>query len=232
MMRLIDKAYFTLEEIEEAWKLPGRDLAYLAENGLLRLSVRLFGVHLELGTYEEEGQGEWCRIPHERVEFTGLQDLLERDVFCLFRDGKARITRFHAPQLEFRDLIAPTDEITIRRDDVVIRKEERDRLEAKHGLARGQSTTSSSPAFEVINDYREIRLPGLTLNLGWVQSRIVKLLHQRATSGNPWLDGKTILFEAGSASSRMIDVFKSQSHWRRLIESDRRGRYRPRQPSR
>ena len=37
-MSLIDKAYFTLEEIEERWQLPHRDVVYLAENGLLKLS--------------------------------------------------------------------------------------------------------------------------------------------------------------------------------------------------
>jgi hypothetical protein len=48
-MSLIDKAYFTLEELEERWQLPHRDLVYLAENGLLRMSVRLFGVEIECG---------------------------------------------------------------------------------------------------------------------------------------------------------------------------------------
>jgi hypothetical protein len=52
------------------------------------------------------------------------------------------------------------------------------------------------------------------------------LLDEAATSSNPWREGKLILGEAGSASTRMADVFKSQPHWRRLIDSDGRGRYR------
>jgi hypothetical protein len=46
------------------------------------------------------------------------------------------------------------------------------------------------------------------------------------------LTGKLILGEAGSSSTRMSDVFKSQPHWRRLIDSDGRGRYRLRVPQR
>ena len=58
-MSLIDKAHFTLEEIEERWQLPHRDVVYLAENGLLKLSVRLFHVRLEWGEFEELGNGGW-----------------------------------------------------------------------------------------------------------------------------------------------------------------------------
>ena len=36
-MTPIEKEYFALEELEERWQLPRRDLAYLAENGLLKV---------------------------------------------------------------------------------------------------------------------------------------------------------------------------------------------------
>ena len=49
----IEKAYFTLPEILDRWSISEADLIYLAENDKLRLSVRVFGVPLELGDYEE-----------------------------------------------------------------------------------------------------------------------------------------------------------------------------------
>jgi hypothetical protein len=67
---------------------------------------------------------------------------------------------------------------------------------------------------------------------GPVLARVVKRLHDAAISAIPWCEGKLILGEAGSSSTRMADVFKSQPHWRRLIESDGRGRYRLRVPQR
>lgn len=181
-MGLVDKNYYTLEEIEERWMMPRRDLVYLAENGLLRLSIRLFGVRLELGVYEQDANGEYFRVPHEHCTFTGLQDLLERDVFRLFRDGEVQVTRFHAPEPEYRDLIG--DSVTVRFDDLLIRRQERDRVEARHGLVR--AGPPAPLAFQELNDFREVRLAGLIFTLGTLQSRIVKRLHQAAISANPW----------------------------------------------
>lgn len=222
-MSLIDKAYFTLEEIEERWQLPHRDLAYLGENGLLRLSVRVFGVHMESGFFEESADGEWFRVAQDRCRFTGLQDLIERDVFRLFREGQAEVGCFHAPEREYRDLLEPTETVWIRPLDLLVRCEERDRVESQHLIVR---KGSSPPSLRQSNDYRQVHSAGLLFNLGPVQARVVKLLHEAATSSNPWREGKSILGEAGSASTRMADVFKSQPHWRRLIDSDGRGRYR------
>jgi len=49
----IEKDYYILEEIEERWGLPRHDIAYLAENGLLKVSVRLYGIHIEYGSIEQ-----------------------------------------------------------------------------------------------------------------------------------------------------------------------------------
>jgi hypothetical protein len=223
-MGIIDKAYFMLEEIEERWQLPHRDVVYLAENGLLKLSVRLFNVRLESGDFEDFGNGRWNRIPTDQRWFSGLQDLRAHDAFRLFRDGQARIDQFAAPAAEYCELLEPTESLTLRIADVVVRREERDRVERQHGLAR--AGTPRGPVFQQVNDYSEVRLSGLVFHLGQVQSRVVKQLHRAALTGEPWCIGKVLLTSAGSACTRLADLFKSQRHWRQLIESDRRGRYR------
>jgi hypothetical protein len=223
-MSLIDKAYFTLEELEERWQLPHRDLVYLAENGQLRLSVRLFGVALEFGVYEDVSESERFTVPYERLRFTGFQDLLECDVFQVFRQGQVEVTHFKTPDKEYCLLIEPTSTVSVCRDDLLVRREERDRVEAQRDLV--QKGLIAPPPMQQSNDYRELRTAGLSFHLGPVQARVVKRLHEAAASSNPWCDGKLVLGEAGSASTRMADVFKSQPHWRRLIDSDGRGRYR------
>ena len=65
----IEKEYFSLEEIESQWGIPHRDLVYLAENGLLKVSVRLYGIQVENGSIEETEDGEWFSIPEERIWF-------------------------------------------------------------------------------------------------------------------------------------------------------------------
>jgi hypothetical protein len=227
-MSLIDKAYFTLEEIEERWQLPHRDVAYLAENRLLKLSVRLFNVRLEWGEFEDFGNGHWNRIPTDQRWFSGLQDLREHDAFQLFRDGEARIDQFAMPEPGYCHLLEPTDSLLIRATDVVVQRQERDRVEQEHGLA-GATRPAVASIFRQTNDYGEVHVAGRVFNLGHVQSRVVKQLHRATITGDPWCHGKALLAAAGSSSTRLADLFKSQRDWRQLIESDRRGndRLRP-----
>ena len=51
--------------------------------------------------------GSRCRT--ERRRFTGFQDLQERDVFRLFRQGQVDVVQFHAPENEYCHLIEPTE---------------------------------------------------------------------------------------------------------------------------
>ena len=80
--------------------------------------------------------------------------------------------------------------------------------------------------FRQANDYGEVHVAGRVFNLGPVQSRVVKQLHRAAITRDPWCNGKALLAAAGSSSTRLADLFKSQRDWRQLIESDRRGNYR------
>lgn len=76
------------------------------------------------------------------------------------------------------------------------------------------------------NHYQNITLHGEHFTLGLIQAKVVQLLHQAHITGSPWVHGKTLLYDAGSTCQRVRDIFKSQSHWRRLIESDQKGYYR------
>ena len=98
----IEKDYYALEEVEERWGIPRRDLAYLAENGLLKVSVRLYGVRIERGSHEETDDGRWFSIPEEQTWFQGLQDLSPHDVY----NPSARQTINAPPPMEWRDLPA------------------------------------------------------------------------------------------------------------------------------
>lgn len=223
-MATIEKDYFALEELEERWEVPQRDLVYLAENGLLKVSVRLYGAHLEHGSYEEIDEGQWCTIPHDQSRFHGLQDLRTHDAYRLFHEGTLRIDRFDAPKDRYCVVLQPEDGLLIRREELVVRREERDRAEAKHGL--GGARRTSEIIFEHRHGFSEITLGEQTFMLGQIQARVVRILHDAAMCGFPWQHGKAVLAEAGSSCTRLSDLFKTQPEWRKLIQSDRRGRYR------
>lgn len=220
----IEKDYYALEEVEERWGIPRRDLAYLAENGLLKVSIRLYGVRIERGSYEETDDGQWFSIPEEQTWFQGLQDLRPHDVYKLFHEGEIEVQHFDAPDAEYCHVLHPDEGIVVRREELVVRREERDRAEAKHGLGGTPRTTEI--VFSQHNDFSEVTLGDRTYTLGPIQAQVVRILYEAATTASPWRHGKLVLAEAGSSCTRMADLFKTQPDWRMLIQSDRRGKYR------
>ena len=201
-----------------------RDLAYLAENGLLKVSVRLYGALLEQGSYEVEDDRQWFTIPEDRSPFHGLQDLRTHDVYRLFHEGSIRVSHFDAPKDSYCVVLKPEDGILVHKEELVVRREERHRAEARHGL--GGRRRTSETVFQQRHEFSEIILGERTFLLGPIQARVVRILHDAASSELPWRHGKMVLAEAGSSCTRMSDLFKTQPEWRKLIQSDRRGRYR------
>jgi len=220
----IEKEYFTLDEVVSCWDMPHRDLVYLAENGLLKVSVRLYGIHIERGSYEEMGNGQCCNIPEERVSFQGLQDLLSRDVYRLFHEGQIKVDQFDAPDDQYCHVLSPEEGIVIKKEELVVSRLERDRAEAKHGL--GGVSRRTDTVFEQKNDFTDVSLGERSYTLGPIQAKVVGILYDAATTGSPWRHGQQVLAEAGSRCTRISDLFKTQSDWRKLIQSDKRGKYR------
>lgn len=223
-MSLIDKTYYTLDEIQARWDVPRRDLVYLAENGLLALSVRVYGVQLEHGIQEHEDDGRAFSLPEERLWFHGLQDLLPRDVYLLFQNGEGTVHWFAAPPQRYCHVLEPGDGVLVRPEALVVRREERDRLEREQGL--GPTGRSKQPVFFQSQDFREVVLGDETFHLGVKQAQVVRLLYEAASREMPWCTGQQLLESVQSSCSRLSDLFKTQPEWRCLIRSDGRGRYR------
>ena len=225
----IEKRYFTLRETAARWGVTTDDLAYMAENGELRVSTRLEGARLERGTLEV-ANGQSFRIPYRQDWFSGILDLRRSDAFRVFRDGRARIVHFGADQPEYATVVEPTSSVDVRPEHLVIRRCERDRVEAFHGEAG--ASVADGIGFQHSEDFREVRCGELRLSLGQVQANVVRVLHESSRIDDGWRHGKAVLAAAGSTSNRMSDVFKSQPRWRELIESDRYRKYRLRISSR
>lgn len=221
----IEKIYYTLPEILSRWSISEDDLVYLAENDELRLSVRVFGVPVEFGDYEEVAVGERHRLPWEQTRYSGLLDLHAYDVFQLFRCGEIHLREFRTSRADYATLMGEAEPVLVIIDHLLLRREERDRFEVETGFSR-RGRGAEDQTFIASGDYQEIRCNGHRFKLGPIQAEVVRALHDAAQAGQPWQNGKAILSQAGSKSLRMADVFKSQTNWRQLIRSDRRGGYR------
>ncbi len=221
----IEKLYFTLPEILDRWSITEDDLVYLAENDKLRLSVRVFGVPIEFGDFEETPEGEHFPVPWEQTSYNGLLDLHARDVFQLFRCGEIHVSAFRTDRAGYAALQDGAVPVLVLIGDLLLRREERDRFEIQSGFS-GLSEAGEENTFIASADYQEVRCNGYRFKLGPIQAEVVRALHAAAQAGQPWQNGKAILSMAGSKSLRMADVFKSKKNWRQLIRSDRKGGYR------
>ena len=144
-MGLPEKDYFTLEEIESRWGIPHRDMMYLAENAIIQLSTRIYGICLEKGEYDDSEPERISMIRTDRSWFSGLVDLRPEDVYRLFRKGTVTVTYFAAPMGHYSRVAENGGGVKIRTSDLVIRREERNRIEAKHGMGRAPAAEAAPP---------------------------------------------------------------------------------------
>jgi hypothetical protein len=222
-MPLPEKEYFTLKEIERRWGTERADTIYYAENGLLAVAVPATGLRIEIGQVVAVAGGEALGVQAERLRATGPLRLRERDAATALRRGSAEITEFWAEEPDYCTLAPAEKPLVVAGQDLVVGRDERDRFEHTHRLGpqRKMLITGPSPA-----DYRFVSAGGRIFQLGAMQAEAVRILHNAAVAGTPWVHGKDVLRKVGANSMRMIDLFKTQRHWRDLIASDGRGHYR------
>ena len=218
-MTRIRKSYFTLEELASGWGLPEADLRYVAENGLLKLSVRVVGVFMELGIWEETGRrGVRMSIPREHRYYDGLVDLYKRDVFTLFRDGIVEARHFLQGD-GYASLLRDEDVVSVRPRDLLVRDDERQRFEAEVLPTLRVETTDFGDFSDFWHDGRRYRFTP-------TQAKVLRFLHEAALRGSPWQSGKAVLAAVGSQSLKLGDLFKRRPEWRDLVEADGCGLYR------
>ena len=73
---------------------------------------------------------------------------------------------------------------------------------------------------------------GQEYRFGEIQAKVIKRLWQAREELCPWMYGKRILADIGSASYRLKSVFNHNKYWRRIIMSDGHGKYRLKIPLR
>ena len=224
-MSLIEKEYFTLAEVIESLGMPWTDVIYLAENGHLRLSVLVFQLPVDCGFCEQISDDDWDHFPCEDPShLTGLVDLGDRDAHMILKNGSAAVEHFKAKPKEYCSIAERARPQTFKKEDLLLRRSERLRLES---LIKTKRPPSDDEPFAHTPDYREVRLNGHAISLGAIQAAVVKQLHTAYLAGDPWKNGKQLLQVAGSVSNRINDIFKSKKgDAQKLIQSNGRGLYR------
>jgi len=76
------------------------------------------------------------------------------------------------------------------------------------------------------NNFAKVFIHGRLYHFGIIQAKVIEQLYAASLTNSPWVCGKELLYQAGSKSIALRELFKSQTNWQQLIESDRKGSYR------
>ena len=227
-MPLPQKRWFRVAEVAERWHVTPGDIEDYALDELLELSVLVDRLPAEEGTMEPHDQAGYLPVLQDLPLLNGPQPLLRSSLLAAFRTGQAEVHAFRSRLCGgYLRLLRDVPPVPVRREDLIVTREERDRFEAEHGLAiTPEPALPREPVLSQEGDFHVLHVRGETWRLGPIQASVIRGLYEAWLDGNPWVPGKTLLARAGASSMRMRDLFKAHPGWRILVVSDGRGHYR------
>lgn len=213
-MPLPSREYLSLEMVSKRWGTEISDVEYSLFHD--NLPACCWFDNRKIDYYELKGAS-----PYEEW-FCGYAGLYAHDCRRIFRPGDIYVNRFyvldggeayfHIAQDQKAALIHP-DQVMIRLCDCKV-------FEKYFDLIATECVSL------VIQDTYTFYYNGNLLSFGVVQQEVVRLLIEAQRRGMPWVHGKILLQKAGAQAPRLRDLFKGNTIWRDLIQSDKHGHYR------
>lgn len=236
MLRLPERVFYTREELQNIWELSESDITQYLMHGSLIAHIWL----PMMSVYEvsEELDGARILLVRDLKHWEGYTPLYAHQCRTLFKTGKVYLREFMCGDSN-KKLILPDSvgSVRVTIQDLVIMNEERKRFETEHnflsvsncsvkimGRVMGAPRPERYSYFE--QGFRKVHHNGTDFRFDEMQAAVMQRLYDAAMEGDPWQNGKQLLEQAGSLSFTMQNIFKSNPHWRKLIESDKRGSYR------
>ena len=225
------KKYERLRNLQKLWQVSHDDIYYAAENGILKTAIWLPLRYVERRVIADR------KFIYETCEhLEGFVGVRPEDTRKIFSHGRAKLRIFNSFAKEGHILRLayepPQPSISVRIDDLVVLEEHKLQFEETYDITEAdvpkqkQKEKCQLESFRASEDYRHILFKGKEYHMGEFQGKIIEMLHDAAMSRNPWVHGKTLIYESGSSASRMRDIFKSKPEWKKLITSNERGLYR------
>lgn len=224
-MPLPQKRWFRIADISKRWAISSSDIEDYALDEMLQLAVFVVDLPAEMGSWEGCRVGEGPALQDLPI-LNGPQPLLRGNLLEIFRDGQAEVRAFRAAQPNtYLHVRSDVPGMVVRRDDLIVTREERDRFEREHETA---SAPEAPPVAGISynDDFTKIRVDGEWHSFGPKQAAVLRLLKLACDADDPWRDGKRLLGDVGSTTSRLVDLFKRRPVWRQLVQADGKGRYR------
>jgi hypothetical protein len=142
------KLFYDLNDVAVRLELSFVDIGVLLAERQIRLCTPVAGLPVEVGIWENEGCPDGYAVPEDRRLLTGLVDLRPQDALAVVRSGSGMLLWLDAPAPGYRRVIGfdperPGHEVT--RDDLGIRHEDLERIEAMFGGADDAPERPAAP---------------------------------------------------------------------------------------
>ena len=227
MICLAESEFYGLNELRDDWHVCGARIKKWLVSGKLQSSLWI--PVLSVYSIEECGEADALSVQRVLRHYEGFVPLSHRQCQRLYRNGELTIRDFHSHCGKERFQLPETsDDIRASIDDLLVLNDEKQRFEQEIDLSSSNEIAMETTIGTdlAVTDFRNILIDGESYTFGVIQASILHQLYQASVRGKGWLVGKQVLHDVGSESFSLSNVFKHKPVWRRLIESDGRGRYR------
>ena len=192
-MPLPQKRWFRIAEVVKRWAMPLSDMEDYALDEMLQLAVFVVDIPAETGSWETGGGGGDTRLLEDLPILNGPQPLLRASLLEIFREGQAEVRAFRTTRpSNYLHVRAGAPAVIVRRDDLIVTREERDRFERDHAVATGTNEPATTDVWHS-GDFTRVRVANEWHSFGPKQAAVLRLLNAASESDNPWLDGKRLL---------------------------------------
>ena len=135
-MPLPQKRWYRIADVARRWNMPMSDIEDYALDEMLQLSVFVVDVPVEATAGNSAATN--VRSPQGMPFVNGPQPLQRTSLLEIFRDGQAEVRAFRTERPnKYLYVWSGTPAVVVRRDDLILTREERDRFEREHAVATG-----------------------------------------------------------------------------------------------
>jgi hypothetical protein len=205
--------FLDIEDLAQRWKCRISTIEVLAETDKLKFCIRPAALELALaGTppaeYDKLLQSlSSMYIDHRYIYMMFADKSRKIEIACIGNYDVRAILKYPL-RVGFFDLIIPIEQI--------------EEFEFMH-----RNTTQHTTEFELLSDdFTCFIWNGQEYRFGEMQAKVIKRLWQAREDGKPWVYGKYILRDIGSTTDRIRNIFSHNKQWRRIIQSDKTGKYK------
>lgn len=212
-------SFLTIEDLTARWNCGVHTIQALAEDEKIKFFIRPIALELALESVSDT-------LRQRIFKIISARPLTRYDVHKIFRNPKEQIIVCQFGNNNISDLIEPAPQIFAAFCDLVIPK---DIVESFEISCCG--CEHNSQCFHPLSpDFSYFIYNGREYTFGEMQAKIIKRLWQAREDGDPWVYGKRLLSDVGSGSDRIQSVFNHNPAWRKIIVSDKNGKYKLNMP--